>query len=153
MPGGCARERRGWIFDPQGYHFGYHFGVFFGIISHSFLKQFLHRFLMPFWTLLESISESFWKILVSEIRCKSLTFQRTSPGALGHRHRAKTIENVRRVVQNRGSTFSRRGASGSGFGSQIDPKWTSKSMKKLLKTYLENRSEICSQKCPKMRPK
>ena len=61
MPGGCPRERWGMIFESHGHHFGYHFEAFFGIISQSFLKQVLDRFLMQFWTLLESISESFWR--------------------------------------------------------------------------------------------
>ena len=29
VPGGCARERRGSILDPQGHNCGYHFGALF----------------------------------------------------------------------------------------------------------------------------
>ena len=42
----------------------------------------------------------------------------TSPGAPSHHHRVKKLDFHWSVVQNRGSTFSRRGVPGSGFEDQ-----------------------------------
>ena len=88
-------------------NFGHVFLYFFGAISASFFYAILELFGCHFGVILDT----FWRRNCS---MKSVTFQRTSPGAPGHPH----LDFHRREVQNRGSTFSRRGASGSDFGGQ-----------------------------------
>ena len=60
-PGGALRSAGHRFWAPPGGHFGYHFGSIFGVFSYTFLIEFLYHFLMPFWTLLGTILEPFWR--------------------------------------------------------------------------------------------
>ena len=103
----------------------YVFLYFFGAI----LASILDAVLTLFGDHSEVTLETLW---CPKFRMKSVTFQRTSPGAPSYHYKVKKLDFCGRVVQNRGSTFSHRGVSGSGFGCQngakmdlrIDPKIT-----------------------------
>ena len=100
------------------------------------------------------ILDTFWRRNCS---MKSDTFQRTSPGVPGYPHRVKKLDFHWRVVQNRGSTFSRRGASGSGFGCQVGAKMDvqihEKNVKNLPRKSIRNLFPKVTQNDAKMDPK
>ena len=95
------------------------------------LVVFLDLLFIPFWVFLGTIWGHFGDILLLKFQQKKCYVFEDVPGANvgapGHHHRVKKLVFHWRVVQNRGSAFSRWCAHGSGFGCQnrpkIDQKW------------------------------
>ena len=123
MPKGCPQERRGSILE----HPGPNLGNLCFVLLYSFDKLLDYFFVTFFFSNhIAVVLETFWR---PRFIIKRITFSKSILALPGHPPMPKTIELVEKVVETRGSSFSRRGASGRSFTNQNGPKLNSKATK------------------------
>ena len=109
---------------------------------------------MPFWNFVGTFLVSFWRHFARQISSLEVLRFRARPVELpGTTTGSKKLIFIGLLLKIEGRPFRVGVLTGAVLEAKMELKWTPKSAKKLLKTNLENRSEIRPQKWIKIEPK